>query len=134
MRPDRHHRGFTRRARNISIMLAAEFLLGMVLNLWGTSDPGAPAWRRYLDLALLSAHIFLGLGICLGAAMLIVISWKEQRRGTGLPVAGGAGVLAAFTAGILTVTAPWGDLWSFLMAIGFIGSLIIYAKIWAIGV
>lgn len=133
MRPDRHHRGFTTRARNIGIMLAAEFTLGMVLNLWGTSDSAAPAWRRYLDLALLSAHIFLGLGICFGAAMLIVISRREERRGTGLPVAGGAGVLGAFAAGILTVTAPWSDLWSFLMAIGFIGSLMIYAKLWVIG-
>jgi hypothetical protein len=112
-------------------MLVAEFFLGMILNLWGTADSTAPSWQRYLYFSVLPVHIFLGLGIGLGAVMLSKIACRENRDHLRLTLWGATAVLAAFAAGVLNITAPWSDAWSFAMATAFIAALVIYANLWA---
>lgn len=131
MPANRHERGLHTRARNICIMLAAEFLLGMILNLWGSTDSTAPAWQRDLYFGLLPVHVFLGLGIGLGAVMLVRTARRESRDHLTLNLWGGAAVLVAMAAGVLTTTAPWSGVWSFVMAAGFMVALIAYANLWA---
>lgn len=118
-----------RRARAQLIMLLAQFLLGMGVNLIGVPSE-TTGGARAVTLALLVAHIGLTLGLVTGAVLTI-----RRAAALGPRVRSQAWTGAAITAitvavGVITMitNSNW---WSYLMAAGFIALLVVYGRLYA---
>lgn len=94
--------------------LALQFVLGMALNLIGSDSHGA---LRVFVIVILILHILNGIGLFEGN---LYIGLRERTR---LSWWAFAATTAAFASGILTVSmSSLADVWSFIMAIGFVAS------------
>ena len=117
--------------RRIISLLAAQFLLGMALNLIGAPTSQTSAGFRLAYWAILALHIFVALGLAGGAIRL----WRERElappRQQRLITRSVYALAVAFISGILTIATPWSDLFSFLMAAGFLGMLVNMAFLYA---
>lgn len=100
-------------------MLVAEFVVGMVVNV-------LPARATVFGLMVLSLHELIGVGLVIAAAVLVGHT-RTMRRWA---VVGAVGTMLAFGFGVLTITAPWPGLWSFLMACAFMLALLAYLRLW----
>lgn len=113
-----------RRARGQLSMLLAQLLLGMAVNLIGqpmeTSGPPKVASAVFLIL-----HILIGIGLLAGAILVAVNAGRAEPSLSGLAWIGFAVVVVTFAAGVLTMITNSGW-WSYLMAAGTTGLLVIY--------
>lgn len=126
----RHERDLPTRARNILIMLAVEFLLGMGLNLIAPPQDGGDPLTRDARIALLTVHGLIGVALIIAAVVILAHAPRADRIRS-LAYSGVAGILGAFLAGILTVAAPDTSLCSFLMAASFLAASGAYVVLWA---
>jgi hypothetical protein len=109
------------------VMLIAEFLLGMIVNLIGTPSSSAAKIAFRVTLPL---HVLLGLGLVVNAVLIIRLAATIGDKTKATSRAGAAMILAAFIFGALTMGAPLANLWSFAMAAAFIGAFITYGRLY----
>lgn len=101
-------------------MLALQFVLGMVLNLIGSGATGA---KYTIYSVVLVSHILNAIGLVEGGLYLALkgpskLSWWAA-----------ATISATFCAGILTEFTQQ-DVWSFVMACGFVASSWLYGALY----
>jgi hypothetical protein len=102
--------------------LASVFLLGMAVNLTGLPDETSGA-AHLASIAFLAAHGLIGLGLVIGAVMLLRAAAGWDGRARSLAIADAAAIALAVAAGILTLITKSGW-WSFAMAASFIAALL----------
>lgn len=116
-----------RRSREALSALALEFLLGMTVNL--LPDDGTAG--RVLPAIALGLHVLVGVGVVIVAVRLLMVARQEDiaaRAALWALVV----VAATFIAGVLTVVlhSEW---LSFLMAAGFLASMLMYVRMLLVG-
>lgn len=115
-------------AQHIIIVLAIQFLLGMAVNLIGLPDE-AGGGAKVATSIFLVLHVVIAVGLVTGT----VIALKLARKlGGGLARLTGRAVAAigiTFAAGVLTLITG-NNWWSYLMAAGFVGSLLLYGMLY----
>jgi heme A synthase len=116
-----------RRARGQVMMLAISFLLGMGVNLIGLPEEASGA-AKVTTAILLALHILIALGLLAGAALCLWRSGPLTDRDRTWALAGGILVVLTIVAGILT-TSTDNNWWSFVMAVGFILSVVVYVNL-----
>jgi hypothetical protein len=107
-------------------LLTMQFLLGMGVNLIGETQSTAGKLSHNL---LLDAHVLVALGLIVNTSLIMHAALKlggSHLRAARF-AAGGIGV--GFVAGVLTLTAPGGDWWSYLMAVSFLWAFIFYGRL-----
>lgn len=93
-------------------MLGLQFLLGMTLNIIGEDTAGA---SHYFYVVILVIHILNAIGLAEGGLFIAI------KRPTRLAWWGAVTVFATLCAGTVYVLT-WVDIWSFLMAVGFLAA------------
>src|SRR5262249_38630571 len=116
-----------RRVRGQLIMLAISFLLGTAVNLIGLPNENSGAGKATTS-TLLGLHILISVGLLVGAALCIWRSGPLAPPSRNQAVIGGALIVITIVAGVLTL-ATESNWWSYLMAVGFIGSVIVYGNL-----
>ena len=114
------------RLRAIIGMLVTIFVLGMAENLLGTPAKDLSVAHNIFSGIILLLHVLTAIGILVVATQLMrqeASDAQKARLGRGF---GSAGL--AFVAGVLVMAlpSPWSDICSFIMALGFIASLVFY--------
>ncbi len=122
-------------------LLAAQFLLGMFTNLYSRLPPAVPGLRGNFDTRLgtaarwallhgpleLKAHVIIGLAVGGCAVILVVLAFRSrQPRWRPCALAGLLMAALAGVAGAAFLTYRLDNLYSLLMATGFLGSLLAY--------
>lgn len=106
--------------------LSAQFLLGMGVNLIGLPSQ-TKGTANIATTVLLVAHVVIAVGIAVGAIETVrVAAMSSTERALSLTAA--AVVAATIGAGVLTL-ATKSNWWSYLMAAGFLASLLIYVAL-----
>jgi len=113
-----------RRARETLTALAAEFLLGMGVNL--LPDDGGTA-TRILHSVVLGLHALVGVGLLVVAVRLLLAA-RRDALGPTEAIWALVALGATFVCGVLTVLLQ-SDWFSFLMAAGFLVSAILVVRI-----
>ena len=111
-------------ARHQVMGLAAQFLLGMAVNLLGPPSQAKGA-AHTATTVFLAAHVLITLGLLAGAVMIIRATGRSQAPSRQLAIGGAIAIAATTAAGILTMTTK-SNWWSYSMALGFIASLLVY--------
>jgi hypothetical protein len=111
-------------ARHQVTGLAAQFLLGMAVNLLGLPSQ-AKGTAHTATTVFLAAHVLITLGLLAGAVMIIRATGRPQTPSRRLAIGGAIAIAAKTAAGILTMTTK-SNWWSYGMALGFIASLLVY--------
>lgn len=117
--------------RAIISMLVAIFVLGMAVNLLGAPDSSASVAHNIISGIILLLHVLTAIGIVVVASQLFSLA-KGLEGGQRLRLQWSFSVVClAFLAGVTTmaIPAPWSDLASFLMAIGFMAALALYGTV-----
>jgi hypothetical protein len=117
-----------RRAQAQLVMLLAQFLLGMGVNLIGLPSE-TTGGARVVTVAALVAHVAIAVGLIVGAILTVR---RTARLGPELRRLSWIGlILVAITTvvGVLTMilTSNW---WSYLMAVGFVALVITYGTLY----
>jgi hypothetical protein len=112
-------------------LLVAQYVLGMAVNLYVQfpSDlPGGNAWQwAFANSALIGAHIVVGTGILVLAVVALALSISARITvGRVAAVLGLVMILVAFFSGATFLSSGQQAVSSFLMALGFLGSLLAY--------
>jgi hypothetical protein len=105
------------------VMLAAQFLTGMYVNLYVQlpTGTGTAAMAAALGSGLLFlVHGLLGVMLVVGAPMMLMMGAVGGARMAVWPAIGLVGVLLAGLGGVLFVVAGHADAFSLVMAIGFL--------------
>lgn len=108
-------------------MLTAMFLLGMVVNLLGMSAATSRIATITYNISLI-LHILIGIGLVVGSIVTVRSAQKAMPRLGRLAWVGLALVAGTFIAGILSMELE-NDWWSFLMAVGFMASFLVYGSL-----
>jgi len=118
-----------RSVRHTVLTLAAQYLLGIGVGLLGLPQDATGAAKVATTIFLI-LHVLLGIAL-LASAVLVVRAASRTSGGMGtLAVSAATLLVVSFVAGILTL-ASGNDWWSFLMAAGFILSLLVYGSLYA---
>lgn len=112
----RHNRDLRLRVRNILLMLLAEFLLGIAVNLIGPLNAGQRGTTRVGGLILMGLHDSVGVGLLIASIVILSPTFRSDATSIRYARYGAAAAVGAFIAGLATVTAPPHGLPSFLMA------------------
>lgn len=113
-------RKFCRRVFGQLWMLALQFVLGMILNLIGWQATGV---EHVIYNSVLIVHVLNAIGLVEGG---IYIALKEQSK---LSWWSAAAIAVTFSGGVLTVLTKQ-DIWSFVMACGFLTSSWLYVVLY----
>ena len=105
------------RVRAQIAMLVAIFLLGMAVALIGDREA---TWAKVSKGILLGLHVLVAIGLIVGAILTMRIVMKLGGKLLRTARVASLGVGVGVIGGLLTLGAPWGDLWSYVMAVGFI--------------
>ena len=116
------------RARGQIIMLKRMFLLGMAVNLIGLPDEATGGSKTFTSI-FLGLHGLIGIGLVIGSIITLVLARKAGDAYRTPAVVGLVGIFVTFIAGLLTM-ATKSNWWSYIMAAGFIGSLLIYGSLY----
>ena len=111
------------RALGQVLMLAAQFILGMAVNLLGQPTETQAA-AQPVATGILWLHILLAAGLVINGLMIALDAQISPDSGK-LRWSGLALVVVAVVSGILTTLLD-NNGWSYAMALGFIGSFIVY--------
>lgn len=123
------HGKVQRSVRHTVMTLAAQYLLGIAVGLIGLPQDSTGTAKVATTIFLI-LHVLLGIAL-LVSAVLVVRAASRASGGMGtLAVSAATLLVVSFVAGILTL-ASGNDWWSFLMAVGFILSLLVYGSLYA---
>jgi hypothetical protein len=109
-------------------MLSAQFLLGMGLNVIGEPEADTATLLKVLAYILIALHVVLAFGILAKASQI----WRVAKANpTTRPdsLRGLVSVSLAIVFGVMTVTLPGAEIWSFLMAAGFLGGFLSFGRL-----
>ncbi len=106
-------------------LLIFQFILGMLINLYVTI-PKVKPYTVFHHFGLILFHADIGLTL-LSLSILFFINTLRKRKSIILGLAGTIFILIAFMSGIVFVLFGTQNIFSLTMAIGFIGSILIYA-------
>jgi heme A synthase len=122
----------TGRVKLMILFLSIEFLLGMIVNLFGqapdeaTGQAKEPIWA----MMIFFAHGILGLLLLIGAIFILVATTKtNNKKWQNLAVYGLGSIFLSAAGGIGVVTLgenPASEVSSFVMAVGFLLAFISY--------
>jgi hypothetical protein len=109
------------------MMLAAQFLLGMAVALIGQPSETTGTAHTASNV-LLGAHVLVAIGILIAAVRTVLVA-RASDEGARRPAQWGAVMVGlTFAAGVLTMITK-SNWWSYAMAVGFIGSLLLYGSL-----
>ncbi len=109
-------------ARHQVMGLTSVFLLGMAVSLIGLPAETTGA-AHVASIAFLAAHAVVGLGLVIGAVLLLRAAAGVGGRPRSQAIADATAIAVATTAGALTLITK-SDWWSYTMAVGFIAALL----------
>ncbi len=120
---------FRMQATGMIAMLAVQYILGMVNNLFvkfpDTTRPGL-LWEFARSQAWIMVHMILGALLLINATVILVLAFRRNHPvWKSYSIAGLAGIALAFLSGIGFVTTQ-ADPYSLLMALGFLLALVVY--------
>jgi hypothetical protein len=110
-------------------LLVFQFLLGMAVNLIGLPDELHAGLAKTSDQLLLALHVLLALGLLINAIIIMRLAGEAAKRGQGLSRGAGAAIGVAIVAGLLTMSAPGSNWWSYLMAVAFVAAFALYGRL-----
>jgi len=114
--------------KGIQIGLVLEFVLGLAMGTIAPYDAASNELPSPLHNGLLVAHVVVAFALLIGAVLIMVHATKRPgRRWTIIGWSGLGCVIAALAGGVLTITTPWSDFFIFIMGLGFIIALVMYA-------
>lgn len=116
------------RARGQLAMLTAEFLLGTGVSLIGLPSETSGTAKAATS-TLLGVHILIAVGLIVGAVLTIRQVPALQSKLRSQAWTGAAVIAVTVAAGVLTMILK-SNWWTFLMAVGFIASYILYGSIY----
>lgn len=114
-------------ARWLVGLLALQFVLGMAANLF-QKIPDEMPWKVFHEFGPIVVHAFNGLVIVTLAVWLRIIAGKQKRFVVQAAI-GGTAAAVAFASGIIFVNFGQNDIYSYLMALGFIVALLEFAYV-----
>jgi heme A synthase len=103
-------------ARHQVMGLAAQFLLGMAVNLLGLPSQ-AKGTAHTATTVFLAAHMLITVGLLAGAIMIIRATARPQNPSRQLAICGAIAIAATTAAGILTRTTK-SNWWSYTLVYG----------------
>ncbi len=104
------------------ILLVAQNLMGMQMNLWVDLSRYSSAPKAFASVGMLDAHVAVGLIILAGTLTLMILGFRSRNPSLRIP-----GLLAfvfallAFSSGLQFVFGGENDVFSFTMELGFVG-------------
>lgn len=126
----RNHSSLAKRVQAQFGILTLQFLAGMAVNLLGTPDEHTNA-IKLLSGSLFLLHVLLAIGLIVNAVLIVRLVAGASESVMGFARGAGVAVGSATLFGILTVTGPWRDFWSYLMAVAFIASFALYGRLFS---
>ena len=123
--------GMLVRAMNQVRMLTAMFVLGMAVNLIGLPQE-TTGFAKTATLISLGLHVLIALGLVVGSVITLRLTLRAAPQLGRLAGIGVALIAVTFIAGLLTVWLK-SDWWSYVMALGFMGSFLIYGSLYMQG-
>jgi hypothetical protein len=111
-------------------MLTLQFLLGMAVNLIGLPDE-TQGFAKLSTSILLLLHVLVAVGLIVNA-VLIVRYAKPNADAQRFARLSGAAVGLATVGGILTLSVPGANWWSYLMALAFIAAFGLYGRLFSL--
>jgi hypothetical protein len=116
-----------RGARLLVALLVVQFALGMAANLF-QEIPDVEPWRVFHELGPIVWHAFNGLVIVIFAVWLRVLAGRQKRYVVHVAI-GGTATAVAFVSGVIFVNLGKNDVFSYLMALGFITALLEFSYV-----
>jgi hypothetical protein len=115
---------YLRRLGLVSILvLLAQLLLGMAVNLWVTIGSQRP-WSHISHVALFAAHGIVGFAVLLLTFLVLAKAFEaSSRRDKAATAAAFVGVIGAFCCGVGFVSSGGASGFSFGMAVGWVVAL-----------
>lgn len=107
-------------------LLAAQFLFGMAVNLLGIGDE-TKGTAKVFSTIFLVIHFLIALALLVGAVLALLRARKSAPRFNGLALTGLVLVVLTFVFGVVNMITD-NDWFSYLMAVGFIASLMLYVS------
>jgi tellurite resistance protein TehA-like permease len=105
------------------VVLLAQLLLGMAVNLWVTIGPHSP-WSHISHVALFAVHGVVGVALVLVTFLILAKAFEESsRRDKAAAATAFAGVVGAACCGVGFVSSGGGSGFSFGMAVGWVVTL-----------
>ena len=123
--------GMIVRAMSQIRMLTAMFVLGMAVNFIGLPQE-TTGLAKTADLIFLGLHVLIAVGLVIGSVITFRLALRAAPQWGRLAGIGVALIAVTFIAGVLTVWLK-SDWWSYVMALGFIGSFLIYVSLYVQG-
>jgi hypothetical protein len=121
----------SKRARAQIVMLLAQFLLGMGVNLIGLpSETSGVALG--VTVAALVGHVAIALGLTVGAILTVRLAASMPGH-RALAWSGLLLVVVTIAAGVPTMLLD-SNWWSYLMAVGFAALLVVYGRLYLVAV
>lgn len=114
-------------ARLIVGLLALQFILGMLANLFA-SIPSYQPWRVFHYVGPIALHTFNGLCLLILACIFLrnaLKTYQSIRQAVGGLIC----IVVAFASGTIFVNAGQNNVFSFIMALGFLGALLAYCSV-----
>jgi hypothetical protein len=109
------------------MQLTVAFLLGMGVNLIGVPDETTGAAKVVTSIAL-GLHVLVALGLLVVAALCLWGSGELTAAARNLALTGLVLTVVTIATGVLTLTTG-SNWWSFVMAVGFIASFLVYGRL-----
>jgi hypothetical protein len=105
------------------VVLLAQLLLGVAVNLWVTIGPHNP-WSHISRVALFAAHGIVGVAVLLVTFVILTKAFEESsRRDKASAAMAFVGVIGAFGCGVGFVSSGGASGFSFGMAVGWVVAL-----------
>lgn len=117
------------RVRGIMGGLALQFLLGLSLATFADYSSGDSSGQKTLHNIFLGAHELVGLGLLVGATIILVAGARLAGGVRTLTVVGFAATVLAFIFGVLTINVSPHSLFSFLMGTMFLIAFATYGML-----
>lgn len=109
-------------------LLSIQFLLGMAINLIGLPSE-VHGFAHTAVMIILLLHILVALLLLTNGVILVNMSRSYGPVARRLALLAAGGIITAMCGGILTLTAPMSNLWSYLMAVAFLAIFGFYGRL-----
>jgi hypothetical protein len=121
-------RTITESSKGMLIGLALEYIGGIALNVIGEPEEGSSLLHKVSAHTIFALHGLISIGLLVGS----IIIYRQAKGGLNEQTAswGLVSTVTAVLGGVLTVSTPLGEFFSFVMALGFLGAFACYGKLY----